>query len=382
MTPAATIWYTLDGTDPRVPGTPSDATRLMTLVPENAAKRVLVPTGPVSDAWRTDPAFNDATWQSGSGGVGYERGSGYQALFKIDVGTPMYGKATSCYIRIPFAVAEGVPPSLTSLLLKVRYDDGFVAYLNGVEVQRALCNGTPAWNSAASADHPDTEAVNWETFDVSARLGSLHTGTNLLAVHALNGDKPSSDFLLSVELSAGKGLAGGGLANGVSPTALRYTAPITLPQSARVKARVLSGSTWSALNEAVFAVGPVVEGLRVSELMYHPLDTGNPNDPNTEFIELTNIADQTINLNLVQFTAGIDYTFPGFELLPNGYCLVVKDLAAFQAKYGTKLPVVGEYGGSLSNGGERITVADAAGTIIESLTYDDWSRAPTAAATR
>ncbi len=372
MTPAATIWYTLDGTDPRIPGTPAEATRQIALVPESAAKRVLVPTAPVSDTWRTNPAFNDAAWQSGAGGVGYERSSGYQALFKIDVGSRMYAKATSCYIRIPFEVADGVPRSLTSLLLKVRYDDGFIAYLNGVEVQRALFNGVPAWNSAAAADHPDADAVNWETFDLSARLGSLHAGTNLLAIHALNGDMPSSDFLLSVELSGGKGLAGSGLANSASSTALRYMAPITLSESALVKARALSGTTWSALNEAVFAVGPVAESLRVSELMYHPLDTGNPSDPNTEYLELTNIANQTVNLNLVRFTDGIDYTFPSFELPPDGYCLVVKDLAAFQAKYGSKLPVVGEYAGSLSNGGEHIEMVDATGTIIERFTYDDW----------
>ena len=138
-----------------------------------------------------------------------------------------------------------------------------------------------------------------------------------------------------------------------------------------MKARVLSGSTWSALSEAVFAVGPVAESLRVSELMYHPPETGNLNDPNTEYIELTNIANQSINLNLVRFTKGIDCVFPSFELPPNGYCLVVKDQAAFQAKYGSKLPVVGEYADSLSNGGERLTLVDALGQIVQDFSYQD-----------
>ena len=107
--------------------------------------------------------------------------------------------------------------------------------------------------------------------------------------------------------------------------------------------------------------------------MYHPLDTGNPNDPNTEFIELTNIAGQSINLNLVRFTNGIDYTFPSFDLPAGGYCLVVKNLAAFGAKYGPALPVVGHYTGSLSNAGERVELVDAVGTIIQSFEYrDDW----------
>jgi hypothetical protein len=372
MGPSGAIWYTLDGTDPRVPGTAPEVTRLVTLVLESTAMRVLVPTGPVSNAWRTDPTFNDAAWQSGSGGVGYERNSGYQALFQIDVQSQMYGKATSCYVRIPFQVTAATLPSLNSLMLRVRYDDGFIAYLNGVEVRRASFNGTPTWNSAASAGHADAEAVNFESFDISNQLGRLHAGTNLLAIQGLNEAAANSDFLLSAQLFAGQG-TGSGLAGGVSPTALQYTMPLMLSQSTRVKARTLSGTTWSALNEAIFAVGPVAQGLRVSEIMYHPLDTGHPDDPNTEFIELTNIAAQSINLNLVRFTKGIGFTFPSFDLPPGGFCLVAKDLAAFEARYGANLPVAGEYMGSLDNGGERLEMVDAAGTIIQSFRYeDDW----------
>ncbi len=367
LTGGTTIWYTLDGTDPRVPGTaaPTSGTTETVLVPESASKRVLVPTAAISEAWKTDPAFNDAAWLSGSGGVGYERSTGYQTLFKIDLSSPMYGKNATCYIRIPFDVTASVLQGLTSLRLKVRYDDGFVVYLNGAEVQRALFSGTPAWNSAASASHSDTDAVNFETFDISSRIGNLHAGTNLLAIQGLNESTTSSDFLISVELSAGKEAAGGAAAGNTPTAAVRYTGPITLSQSTLVKARALSGTTWSALNEAVFAVGPVAQGLRVSELMYHP------SDPNCEFIELTNIGNQSINLNLVRFTNGIDYTFPSFDLPAGGYCLVAQDLAAFQGRYGSKLPVVGQYSGSLNNGGERVELVDAVGTIIESFEYKD-----------
>ena len=132
-----TIYYTLDGADPRIPGTTPDPTAAVMLVAENAAKRVLAPTAAVSDAWRSDPAFNDAAWQSGSGGVGYERSTGYQTLFTINVQSQMYGKTTSCYIRIPFTVTAEALQNLTSMMLRVRYDDGFIAYLNGVEVRRS-----------------------------------------------------------------------------------------------------------------------------------------------------------------------------------------------------------------------------------------------------
>jgi hypothetical protein len=369
-TAGGTVWYTLDGSDPRTPGSAAPADESLVWVPENAAKKVLVPTGPVDDAWRGGAGFDDSAWLSGTGGVGFERSTGYEPYFKIDVGDLMYGRNASCYIRIPFTVPVESPREVASLLLKVRYDDGFVAYLNGQEVQRVSFEGVPAWNSRAVSNHNDDEAINLETFDISTHIDKLERGPNLLALQGLNAGTSSSDFLISVELAAGRQTAASP-PSGVSPTAVRYAGPIALNASAHVKARALSGSTWSALNEAVFAVGPVAESLRISEMMYHPADTGDANDPNTEFIELTNVGPQTIDLNLVRFTDGVEFTFPSFELTPAGYCLVVRDIAAFERKYGPGLPVAGQYAGNLSNAGEQIELRDAAGTIIHRFRFDD-----------
>ncbi len=251
------------------------------------------------------------------------------------------------------------------MMLKVRYDDGFIAYLNGAEVARRNFTGDPQWNSVASASNADDAAIVLTTIDISEHVGVLGTGVNLLAIHGLNTSVGSSDFLISAELVAGEISQGA-----VSPTAIPYAGPVPLKQSTRVKARAFAGR-WSALNEAVFAVGPVAESLRVSEIMYHPLDTGRPEDPNAEYIELTNIGNETINLNLVRFTDGIAYAFPGFELPARGYCLLVKDIAAFEAKYGVDLPVVGQYTGSLDNAGERIELVDASGRTVQRFEYDD-----------
>jgi hypothetical protein len=371
MTSAGTIYYTLDGTDPRLPEKAGAAPSTQTLVAESAPKRVLVPVRDIGSAWRSGGAFDDSAWTavtSGPGGIGYERGSGYQQYLSIDLGAQMYNKQATCYIRIPFTPSN---TAYSNLLLKMRYDDGFIAYLNGTEVARRNFTGTPQWNSVGSTDNPDAAAVVQETIDISTYLGVLKSGANLLAIHGLNGTLDSSDLLISAELSAAQGATGSTAPAGVAASAIRYAGPIVLSQSTVVKARALSGSTWSALSEAVFAVGPVAQSLRVSEIMYHPADTGNPNDPNTEYIELTNVANQSVNLNLVRFTDGIDFPFPSFELPTGGYCLVVKDRAAFQAKYGAKLPVAGEYAGNLDNGGEHIELVDAAGQMIQSFTYDD-----------
>jgi len=147
-----------------------------------------------------------------------------------------------------------------------------------------------------------------------------------------------------------------------------YTKPIQLTASTHLRTRTLSGDTWSALNEAVFSVGPVADSLRISEIMYNPAD-----DPNAEFIELTNVGTETIDLNLVRFTAGIEYTFSNFELSVGGCCLLVRDIVAFEARYGSELPVLGQFGGSLNNAGEKIELVDALGQIVQSFEYeDDW----------
>ena len=158
-----------------------------------------------------------------------------------------------------------------------------------------------------------------------------------------------------------------------------YTRPIPLTRSTHVKARVLSGTTWSALNEAVFAVGPVAENLRITEIMYNPprvegvppSDRGQDARDTTEFIELKNIGAETINLNYVSFTNGVEFTFPDRDLAPDEYILVVEDIDAFTNKYGTELNIAGEYFGSLNNGGERIELLDAAGSTIHNFKYND-----------
>jgi hypothetical protein len=183
------------------------ATAAITLIEEDADKRVLVPTGPVTDDWQGGQPFDDSAWllcSGAPGGVGYEHGQGYESLITLDTLSLMYGtgKNSSCYVRIPFAVDAAARPGITSLTLKVRYDDGFVAYLNGAEIARREFTGTPAWNSEADSAG-EANGEDWdEWIDVSQAIGQLQTGANLLAIHAMNSGSTSSDFLISVALDA------------------------------------------------------------------------------------------------------------------------------------------------------------------------------------
>jgi hypothetical protein len=134
------------------------------------------------------------------------------------------------------------------------------------------------------------------------------------------------------------------------------------------------------MNTEVYAVGPVLANLRISELMYHPSDPTqaeinvlNP-DPvaeDFEFIELKNIGGAAVNLNLVHFTDGIDFTFGDHTLAAGAYAVLVKNQAAFEARYGTGLPIAGQYIGALDNDGEEIVLRDALGAEIHDFDYKD-----------
>jgi hypothetical protein len=148
---------------------------------------------------------------------------------------------------------------------------------------------------------------------------------------------------------------------------LEPAASLTLTKSTRVKARILGeDGVWSALNEATYGMGPVAESLRISEIHYHP-----DGDPNSEFIEVVNAGNQSINISWAAFTEGIHFEFPDIDLAPGQYSVVVRNRAAFENRYGTTIPVAGEYSGNLDNSGEKIVLRDAIGTMIHSFKFSD-----------
>jgi len=76
------------------------------------------------------------------------------------------------------------------------YEDGFVAYLNGTKVAESNAPASPAWDSAATAERTKPEAILRQDFDITAHMGLLHAGTNVLAVQGLNAAAADGDFLL------------------------------------------------------------------------------------------------------------------------------------------------------------------------------------------
>lgn len=153
---------------------------------------------------------------------------------------------------------------------------------------------------------------------------------------------------------------------------------------ARVRHRDAQGR-WSHWSDPAEFIAPTPDvsvyqnALVISEVMFNPpapsgdeLTISTEND-DFEFIEIQNVSTQVIDLTGVRFTKGIDFDFPaGTQLAPGSFILVVKNQAAFEARYGSGLPVAGNYGAdNLSNGGEQIKLSLGAGTAILDFIYDD-----------
>ncbi|HEX2750714.1 MAG TPA: chitobiase/beta-hexosaminidase C-terminal domain-containing protein [Verrucomicrobiales bacterium] len=121
-----------------------------------------------------------------------------------DLAASMRNVNPSALIRIPFTVTDA--SGLDLLVLKMRYDDGFAAWLNGTEIARrnAPSGFAPSFNAAATVARPGGAALVEEEIDVSRYATLLTEGTNVLAIQGMNASAADADFLVLPELTAGR----------------------------------------------------------------------------------------------------------------------------------------------------------------------------------
>lgn len=124
----------------------------------------------------------------------------YTGLIKTDLRAHMFGVNSSVYVRLPFILTN--IELIERLVLRVRYDDGFIAFLNGAIVAADNAPEAPAWNSTATSRRATALALQWRNFDLSDRIGYFRRGTNVLALQGLNIGTTNHDLLLQVELVA------------------------------------------------------------------------------------------------------------------------------------------------------------------------------------
>jgi len=171
----------------------AEVTFARTLVNQGDVFKYIVPNSQPALSW-TALAFNDTSWLNGVSGFGYE---------DDDDATVIATNSPSVYARTTFTMANSA--DLTSLILDVDYDDGFVAYINGVEVARANVIGNPpAYNASTPVDH-EAQMYNGgqpERFVIENPNSFLVDGENVLAIEGHNISNTSSDLTLIPFLTA------------------------------------------------------------------------------------------------------------------------------------------------------------------------------------
>ncbi len=137
-------------------------------------------------------SFNDTNWRQGPSGFGYSDGDDRTIVSGIR------NRAYSVFTRKKF----NSPPDLKgkNVVLKVDYDDGFAAYINGVEVARANLGSS---GTLTPRDFPADgyhEAGQPERFDLGPAEKVLRQGQNVIAAQIHNHELTSTDLTLIVEL--------------------------------------------------------------------------------------------------------------------------------------------------------------------------------------
>ncbi len=160
----------------------------------------------------------------------------------------------------------------------------------------------------------------------------------------------------------------------VNPDAKSYLLPIIINEPLLVRARVLSGTNWSAIAQAVLHPPQDLGKLRVTEIMYHPPAADFVDGDDYEFLELKNTGTNTLDLSGLRFASGITFAFAlGATLDPGQFFVIARNPARFAERY-PGVNIRGAYLGRLENSGEPLRLVNVLGNTILSVTYND--RAP------
>jgi outer membrane protein assembly factor BamB len=174
--------------------------------------------GAIPGSGWVQPDFKDGKWKTSAAGFGYRDDDIKTTL------NNMRNRYSVVYLRGSFNLSE--PDKIDELGLVVKYDDAFIAYLNGREILRV---GVTSGSGSRASGVGKHEANNWEYFRIDNHATFLQAGTNVLTIEGHNEKIDGSDFCLHPYLvavpngKAGIGRSAGsfGLNNitGVTPNA-------------------------------------------------------------------------------------------------------------------------------------------------------------------
>jgi len=246
-----------------------------------------------------------------------------------NIQTAMLNVNASVLTRTAFTLAPGQLPLFPAL--DVAYDDGFVAWLNGVEIARRNAPAAMLYNSTATAPADGTVSFGLKAFTSAFRIG-----TNILAVQGLNAAASDPDFRLRASLS--------GDSSGEIPAFLNAPTP-------------------GAPNTA----GQSASGVVINEIHSDPPDSKSRF---VEFVELFNPLNTGVNAGGWTLTGGISYTIPAGTIIPAcGYLVIAENPAHLLSWHGYS-GALGPFSGSLRNEGDEIVLRRPDLSVVDRVHYE------------
>ncbi|MDA7864228.1 lamin tail domain-containing protein [Akkermansiaceae bacterium] len=165
-------------------------------------------------AWWS-PSFNDDDWESGTMPIGYSLGS-----ISTNLSGELSGVSPSFFVRKEFTVSGSDASLSDPLVLSINYDDGFIAWVNGVEVARRNMGEAKAHIYHDQLTYrASTLGTGNETISLGIASDLLLSGNNALAIQ-VNNNALTGDMRLDMSLKIDR-------ASGSDPQLFNSGSPIT-----------------------------------------------------------------------------------------------------------------------------------------------------------
>ncbi|MCA9213723.1 MAG: lamin tail domain-containing protein, partial [Planctomycetales bacterium] len=304
------------------------------LVEQNAVGKYFVPNDDSLGTTWTSVDFDDAAWQEGQAGFGFDDRDRLSEHIKTVVNPrDTIEDGTSLFVRMPFNVDDAA--GVSKLLLQLQYDDGAVIFLNGTEILRLGVADDDALTYNLRPSPRGAGAERFVNLNLDKHAGVLQTGKNVLAIQALNRQSSTSDDLL------------------ISPILIEGFFP-TVEIAGIPHGQV--GNPTIRFDAANYDADPV------------------SGDQDEEYIKLDNPNDAAVDISGWRITGGIEHVFkPGTIIPSNGSIYVSPNVRTFRAREtgpsgGQGLFVQGNYEGHLSNLGETLKLLAEDGSEMDTLT--------------
>lgn len=253
----------------------------------NAAWKYLDNGSNQGTAWY-GTGFNDASWASGNGQLGY--GDGDEATL-LSYGADPNNKYITTYFRKNFLV--GNTTGIINYTMNVRRDDGIIVYLDGVEIYRNnMPAGAPTFTTLASAAAGDDGNADQST---TLTVAQLPTGSHLIAAEVHQNAGTSSDISFDLQLVANRpGVIRGPYLQMGLPTSGVIRWRTNTPTDSRVRYGTTLGTYTITVTDAAIVTDHEIQltGLTPNTRYYYTIETTSQvfeSNANNTFLTYPNV---------------------------------------------------------------------------------------------